>query len=248
MVNVEKHDREALKPEIQQSIDQRQVKVDEETDRFGEREGERADEHHHRNLFSGHSLRLNLWLALQPRIVCQRPDPHCPSVKNVATACLRQTEEQEEEAKCGQPHQFPNRPPPVQTFYRKASNEGAEGRPTNSRHPPDTDAIGLFLRLVYICNSGAAGGEHGAADEASDEAECEQHTAVGGIDDRQLKENEGEQGTNINRISTDVRYLGHRCLQNEMVSAKLQEVDFSSEEGIRMGEEEEHTQIIGPSA
>ncbi|MCJ1286760.1 hypothetical protein MMC26_006106 [Xylographa opegraphella] len=93
MVNVEERYRKTLEPEVQQAIDQRQIEVDEEADRLGEGERERPDEYHFPNLFARHSLHLELWLALQLRIVRQPPDPNCPSIENVTAARLWQKEE-----------------------------------------------------------------------------------------------------------------------------------------------------------
>ena len=97
-VHVDEYDGEALEPEIEQSVDQGDVDVQQEADRLGEGEGEWPDENHQPNLSSCHALGLNLRLALHPWIVRERPDPPCPPVEDVAAACFRQKEEQEHKA------------------------------------------------------------------------------------------------------------------------------------------------------
>ena len=79
----------------------------------------------------------------------------------------------------------------------------------------------MFLRLIDIGDCGAAGGEHGTADEASDEAEGEEHTGVGGVDDGKLKEDKGEEGADIDRVAAYIRDLGHwRLWRRKRISMK----------------------------
>lgn len=174
---------EALEPEVEQSVDQCDIEIQEKANGLRERQGKRPDENHHCNLFSRHSLGLDLRLALHLRIFRQRPNSHCPPIEDVATACLRKKEEQEDEAKSGQPHQFPNRPLPTLILGSKSPNKRAQSRPEHSRYAPHANAIGLFFRLIHIGDGGATGSEHGTADEAGDEAESEEHTGVRGVND-----------------------------------------------------------------
>lgn len=124
-VDPNKDYREALEPKVEQSVDQCDIEIQEKADGLCEREGKRPDENHHCDLFSRHSLGLNLRLALHLWIFRQRPNSHCPPIEDVATACLRKKEEQEDEAKPGQPHQFPNRPLPTLILGGKSPNKRA---------------------------------------------------------------------------------------------------------------------------
>ena len=51
VVDFDEDDGEALEPEVEESVDEGQVEVQEEADGLREREGERPDENHHRDLF-----------------------------------------------------------------------------------------------------------------------------------------------------------------------------------------------------
>ena len=52
MIDLDEDYREALEPEVEQSVDQRQIGVQEKADGLREGEGERPDEDHHPNLLS----------------------------------------------------------------------------------------------------------------------------------------------------------------------------------------------------
>ena len=211
-VDVDENDGEGLKPEVEEAVDEGEVGVEEKADGFGEGEGEGADEDHQRYLLPGHAFSFELGLAFDPRVVGQFPDPHRAAIEDIAAAGLGQEEEEDDEAEAGQPHQFPDRPSPALTLCREAPDQRAESRPENGRNAPHADAIGLFLGLVDVGDAGAAGGEHGTADEAGEKAEGEDHAAVGGVDDGELEKNESEKGAEVDRVAAYVWYFGHGSL------------------------------------
>ena len=71
---------------------------------------------------------------------------------------------------------------------------------TDGSNAPDSDAVGLFLRDVHICDCGAAGCEDGAADETCDESKCQQHAEIFGINDTQLEQDKCQEGTDEDRV------------------------------------------------
>ena len=214
-VGVDEDEGEALEPEVEEAVDEGEVEVEEEADGFGEGKGEGPDEYHHADFFARHPFCFDFRLAFHPRVVRQRSDPDSPSVEDVAAARLRQEEEQENEAKPRQPHQLPNRPLPPLVLRRESPNQRTNSRPEHGRDAPHANTVGLFPRLVDIGDGGAAGRERGTADQACEEAEREEHAAVGGVDDGELEEDEGEEGADVDGVAADVRDFGHGCLRGK---------------------------------
>ena len=122
MVDADEDDGETFEPEVEQAVDERQVEVEEEADGLGEGERKWSNEDHQPDLFTRHPLGLKLRLALELGIIRQRPDSHRPSIEDITPTCLREEEEQEDEAKTRQPHQLPYRPLPPFILCCKSSN------------------------------------------------------------------------------------------------------------------------------
>ena len=78
--------------------------------------------------------------------------------------------------------------------------------------PPYRDAVHLLLRDVHVRNGCAASREYGTTDESREESEREEHAEILRVDDTELKEYEREEGANVHRGATKIRYLGHGSL------------------------------------
>ena len=93
MVDATKDDREGLKPDVQQAVDQGDVEVEQEADRFGEAQAEGPDQGHLDDLVAGHALGFNLGLAFQVT-AGKLSVAACATVEDVVGAGLGEKEDQ----------------------------------------------------------------------------------------------------------------------------------------------------------
>jgi len=97
VVDVDEDDGERLEPDVQQTVDEGDVEVEQEGNRFCETDGERFDESHLDDLAACHAFSIDLGLALKVEIAREFAIPGSPSIEDVAGTRFRQAERQEDQ-------------------------------------------------------------------------------------------------------------------------------------------------------
>lgn len=97
-IDTDEDDRERLEPDVQETVDQGDVQVEQEYHWLGEVKSEWSDKRHHYDVLSCHRLGHQLWFGLDVWVACQLPDAPCTAHKEVVRAGLRKEEEQEHQA------------------------------------------------------------------------------------------------------------------------------------------------------
>ena len=112
VVDFDEDDHEGLEPDIQDAVDEGDVKVEEKDHGLGEVEGERSDERHHDDGLRSHALGHKLWLADKLVISSNLAEALGAAYKNVVGACFGEEEEKKGETEGTYPHQLPDGPSP----------------------------------------------------------------------------------------------------------------------------------------
>ena len=207
VVVADEDDREGLEPQVDEGVEQRDVQVEGEDDGLeeGEREGPHQD--HHRDLPPRHALGFELRLGLERRRVGfagpHLAQAHRAAVEDVGGGRLGEQEEDEDEAEAREPHELPDRPLPPFGLGREAADQRSEHGSEHGGDAPDGDAVGAFGGGVHVADGGAAGGQHGRAEEPGQEAEGKQHAEVFGVNDGGLETDEDDEGPDVDGVAAD---------------------------------------------
>lgn len=93
-VNLHEDDGERLEPDVQQSVDQCNVHIQEKHNGFAETQRERADEHHLDDLPAAHVLRFDLRLAFEVGISAGMAHADGASIEDIGRAGLWEKKEE----------------------------------------------------------------------------------------------------------------------------------------------------------
>lgn len=209
VVDLREDDGETLEPDVQQSVYQCDVQVEEEHHGLREGQRERADQDHGRNFAACHVLAFEFRLAHQLVVAREFAQAARAAVQDVGGRSFGHQECEEHQCEPRKPHKFPDRPRPAACFDGEPADERTQNWTTDSTHAPDGHPVRSLGRGVDINDRGAAGGERRRAHKARDEAESQQHAEIRRESRGDLQHDEQRQGANVDRSTPDLRHLGH---------------------------------------
>lgn len=206
-VDLREDDGEALEPDVQQSVDERDVQVEQEDHGLGEAQGERAHQHHLRHLTARHVLALELRLADQFVVAAELAQAPRAPVQDVGRRRLGHAQRQQHQREARQPHQLPDRPAPAARLDCEPAHQRAQNRPAHRPDAPNRHPVRALRRRVDVADGRAASRERRRAHEPRDEAEREEHAEVRRQRRRDLQHHKQRQRPDVDRPAPDLRHL-----------------------------------------
>lgn len=217
-VDVDEDEDEGLEPDVEQAVDEGDVKVEEEDHGLGEVESEWPDQRHQCDILACHVLGHELGFAGDAVIASSLAQALRTAYEDVVRAGLGEEEEEKHQAEAREPHQLPDWPSPRRgeatldrcTLYRKPTNKRTHDRAANSRNTPDRNGICPLDGAPDISQRCTTSSKNRRSKEPSQEPERQQHAKVVRSSRGSLESDEDGESADVNIISADLGDLAHR--------------------------------------